>query len=99
MKQGIPKVFIDFQERIKKIIEEDNAFKIQDLDINGYDLMDNLALKPGPIIGEILNYLLEIVLDKPELNKKEILIEHARKYYEAKKQSSLKDYIQESLTR
>ncbi|HOJ65347.1 MAG TPA: HD domain-containing protein [Spirochaetota bacterium] len=89
MKQGIPKAFIDFKDRIQKIIEEDNAFKIEDLDINGYDIMETLNIKPGPIIGEILNHLLEIVLDNPELNKKEILIQETKKYYEAKQKISI----------
>lgn len=89
MKQGIPKAFIDFKDRIQKIIEEDNAFKISDLDINGNDIMENLNLTPGPIIGEILNHLLDIVLDHPELNKKEILIEEAKNYYNKKESLSL----------
>ena len=54
--------------------------------------MKNLFLKPGPIIGEILNYLLEIVLDNPELNKEEILLDKAKEYYENKKEYSQKNY-------
>ena len=92
MKQGIPKAFIDFQDRIKSILEIDSALKISDLNINGTDLMTNLNLKPGPIIGEILSYLLELVLDNPSLNKNENLIEEAIKYYNKKREYSLENF-------
>jgi len=42
-------------------------------------LMSEFNLKSGAWIGEILNKLLEKVLDNPELNTKEKLIELARK--------------------
>ncbi len=92
MKQGVPEVYINFKERIKKILEIDNAFKIKDLNINGDILMKNLSLSPGRLIGEILNYLLEIVLDNPNLNNKEELLEKAIEYYEKKKEYSQKNY-------
>lgn len=92
MKYGIPEAFINFQNRIKKILELDNAFKITDLNIDGNVIMKVLKLTPGPIIGEILNYLLEIVLDNPELNKKKLLIEHAVEYYKKKKEYALKNF-------
>lgn len=92
MKQGVPEVFIEFQERIRKILEIDNAFKVTDLDIDGHIIMRELSLTPGPIIGEILNYLLEIVLDDQSLNKEEILIEKAKEYYNKKKEYALKNY-------
>ena len=92
MKQGIPEVYLNFKERIKKILEIDNAFKIKDLNINGNIIMDELFLNPGPIIGEILNYLLENVLDNQSYNQKEILIEKAKEYYTKKKDYSEKNY-------
>lgn len=92
MKQGIPEIYLDFKDRIKKILEIDNAFKIKDLDINGDIIMETISLKPGPIIGEILNYLLELVLDHPDYNKKKILIDKAKEYYERKRGYSQKNY-------
>ncbi len=44
------------------------------LKINGNDLMTMLHVKSGPIIGQILNILLDKCLDTPELNTKEQLI-------------------------
>ena len=92
MKHGIPEAFINFKTRINKILEVDNAFKIKDLNINGNDIKKNIKLNEGPIIGDILNFLLELVLDNPELNEKDILIEKAKKYYEQKKVFYQKNY-------
>ena len=49
------------------------GFKITDLDINGNDIMEILHIKPGPFVGQILNELLELVLESPELNNFETL--------------------------
>jgi len=40
--------------------------------------MEELGLVPGPEIGRILNALLEMVLDDPALNRKDLLLEKAR---------------------
>lgn len=61
------------QEMYQKILEEKQCLTIKDLNINGKDLQE-LGVKPGPAMGEILNCLLDCVLDHPELNTKEELI-------------------------
>ena len=43
------------------------------LKINGRDLLA-LGCEPGKKIGEVLNKLLEMVLENPELNEKETLL-------------------------
>jgi tRNA nucleotidyltransferase (CCA-adding enzyme) len=91
-KQGIPKTFLDFKDRIRHILEIDNALKVTDLDIDGDVLMKELNLKPGPLVGEILNYLLEIVLDDPGLNKSALLIGKAGEYYKKKTCYALDKY-------
>jgi poly(A) polymerase/tRNA nucleotidyltransferase (CCA-adding enzyme) len=45
------------------------------LKIDGNDLIKDLKLKPGPKIGYILHALLEEVLDNPDLNTKEYLLD------------------------
>ncbi|MEO8581163.1 MAG: HDIG domain-containing metalloprotein [Patescibacteria group bacterium] len=55
-------------------------FSITDLKINGNELMTELHLKPGPILGKLLHHLFELVLEEPELNTKEKLIEEAKKF-------------------
>lgn len=63
--------------RLRRRIEEELASKpaisISDLTLNGHDLMD-LGIPEGPEIGHILRNLLEVVIDDPEKNKKEILM-------------------------
>jgi len=57
-----------------RIISEKEPMTVKDLNISGYDIM-NLGVAQGKEIGNILNYLLEIVLESPELNEKEILVD------------------------
>ena len=70
-------------ERFDKIIEENQALSVRDLNINGYDLMD-LGLK-GKQIGECLDYLVEEVLEDAALNNHEKLIELAKSFVEKEK--------------
>ncbi len=74
---GLPAPIETLMVKIREVIEADNAFTVRDLDINGTVLMEIFTLKPGPVIGVVLNELLELVLDNPELNKQDILIEKA----------------------
>jgi tRNA nucleotidyltransferase (CCA-adding enzyme) len=55
------------------IMEEKQCLQIKDLEINGKDLIE-LGMKPGKELGEILQYLLEQVLEKPEWNTREQLL-------------------------
>ncbi len=67
-------------ERIDKIIDEENAITVKDLKINGDILIAEFGLKQGRMIGDVLNYLLEMILDEPGLNEYEILFEKAKEY-------------------
>jgi len=79
------KFAVDFpdivKERFIKIIDEEQALKVTDLKINGYDLI-NLGLQSKQI-GDCLSYLLDIVLEDATLNTHEILIESAKKFIES----------------
>lgn len=67
------------EEMKLRIIEQLNQpMGLDDLAINGNDLMSELDLKPGPILGEILDKLLEKVLENPDINTKEKLLEEAK---------------------
>ena len=57
-----------------EIMQEGNALRISDLAIGGGDLIKE-GIKPGPAMGEILRNLLEKVLEEPELNTRERLLE------------------------
>lgn len=74
LKTGEAEILVRFRNRIKAIVEADNALKVTDLEINGNDIMTHFKLKPSPAIGRMLEYMLEKVLDDPALNTKEELI-------------------------
>ena len=57
-----------------EIIEGGDAITIKDLKLTGNDLIQ-MGIQPGPELGRILKELLDKVLDDPELNTKEKLIE------------------------
>jgi tRNA nucleotidyltransferase (CCA-adding enzyme) len=81
-RDGLPLPIIELQKRIEKVIEQDNALTVRDLDIDGHMIMNEFNLKPGPVIGRILNELLEIVLDNPEMNERDILLNKAREIFD-----------------
>lgn len=56
-----------------EVCSEENALSIKDLDIKGRDLID-FGVEKGPVIGIIMNELLDIVLKRPELNDRGMLI-------------------------
>ena len=58
----------EFEERVKAELEKSNAFGVKDLAVNGDDLKSQFKLPESKLIGEILAYLLDKVLDEPELN-------------------------------
>ncbi|MFO8043985.1 MAG: HD domain-containing protein [Alkalispirochaeta sp.] len=68
------------ERRIERIIQDNAALTVKDLALNGRDLMHELDLKPGPHIGTILEELLSTVLDDPQMNTREALLEIARRF-------------------
>jgi poly(A) polymerase/tRNA nucleotidyltransferase (CCA-adding enzyme) len=54
------------------------AISVGQLKINGNDLMTELGVTPGPVIGGVLNALLAEVIEEPEKNKKEYLLSRAQ---------------------
>jgi tRNA nucleotidyltransferase (CCA-adding enzyme) len=79
-KKGIPYSFKKLVRRIRVIQTTKQPVTVKDLAINGKDLID-LGLKPGPLFGKFLNNALELVLEQPEQNQKEILLEFAKREF------------------
>ena len=48
------------------------------LKIDGNDLMIELHMKPGPVIGKILHILLEMCIEDPKINEKTSLLDSAK---------------------
>ena len=73
---GVPKAMPYKLRHLKYIIDKvsHDPISAKMLKINGNDLMDELGIAPGPKVGLILSTLLAEVLDKPENNQKEFLI-------------------------
>lgn len=65
---------IKLKEECYRIINEKQPLSVKDLNINGRDLI-SIGYKQGKEIGLILNDLLELVLDNPELNQRDKLLE------------------------
>jgi len=73
------KEIADLKQRLKEVLDHTQVLTLQDLKISGRDLMLDLDLPPSPLLGSILNQLLEQVLDDQSLNQKEKLLECARR--------------------
>jgi len=69
-----------FKHRVNIATEHENkAFSTNDLAINGNDVMEVLGWEPGPDIGKMLRFLFDCVLDNPDLNNRETLINLIKK--------------------
>lgn len=63
---------------VARVLAAGAALSTRDLRINGRDLMQELGMKPGPQLGQVLAALLDAVLADPNLNTREALLEMAR---------------------
>ncbi|RLB20769.1 MAG: hypothetical protein DRG76_10365, partial [Deltaproteobacteria bacterium] len=48
----------------------------RDLAINGHTVMRVLKIPPGPLVGKVLDHLMQLVTEHPELNTQEQLVQH-----------------------
>jgi len=73
----------EFETAIREELERKPPFSVSDLALNGNDIMQMFSLEAGPLVGKILDSLLEAVLDEPAYNTRESLTELAQKSYES----------------
>ncbi len=57
----------------EQILEDQSCMSLKELAVTGKDLIA-AGIEPGPGLGEILNRLLELVIERPECNTKEYLL-------------------------
>ena len=73
---------LEWLDQLGKIYEEvlrkKECVSIKDLAVSGRDLIQ-AGIEPGPLLGAVLERLVERVIDDPELNTKERLIALALK--------------------
>lgn len=65
----------------KDIISKQQCFTLKDLAVGGHDIM-RFGIPSGPIIGKVLNHLLDMVLDGSVENDMDCLLSEAKRYLE-----------------
>lgn len=73
----------ELDTRVQAILNEEQALRIKDLAVDGNVLHRELGIPKAPVMGHVLEYLLERVMEHPELNETARLLELARRYYES----------------
>jgi tRNA nucleotidyltransferase (CCA-adding enzyme) len=68
----------ELKERVAAVLSAGAAMGVRDLRLNGNDLIKELGLEPGPVLGKLLAGLLDQVIEDPTLNEREALLERAR---------------------
>ncbi|MDD3840151.1 MAG: CCA tRNA nucleotidyltransferase [Clostridia bacterium] len=63
-------------EVVKNILDDGECFSLKQLEITGQDIID-MGLAPGPEVGHVLGKLLDKVIQQPECNKRDVLIQMA----------------------
>lgn len=75
------------QERSQRLLAAGAVLSPKDLALRGGEMMKLLAIPPGPIVGDILQSLVEIAIEDPAENTRERLLQHAQKLF-SKQQNS-----------
>ena len=81
----------EFRQRIRQVLDNDAALTIKDLAVDGKALHEKCDIPKGPEMGLVLKFLLEAVLDDPDLNVETTLLEIGKKFYS--------EYIEKKSTR
>lgn len=75
-------------DRLLQAVQEElegASFTLKDLRLDGNILMEKLEIPPGPILGAILQELLQTVIDDPLMNEEERLLKLARNLWMERK--------------
>jgi tRNA nucleotidyltransferase (CCA-adding enzyme) len=72
-----------FEKRIREELVRKPPFSVADLAVDGGTIMQEFNIPESPLIGKILDHLLEFVLDNPDMNKEEVLIKAVRDYLQS----------------
>lgn len=74
---------VKMREVTNNILISKEPLSLKDLAITGNDLITELGLSKGKIIGDVLKKLFNIILDYPDLNNKADLLKEAKKIVES----------------
>jgi tRNA nucleotidyltransferase (CCA-adding enzyme) len=78
-KEEVEQLIQGYRDKLEEVLKEKPVTKFEDLAIDGNDIMEITGLKPGKEVGLIKNQIMEIVLDNPELNVRERLLNILRR--------------------
>lgn len=67
----------EYEACYQEILKEKQSLTLKELAVTGKDLI-GLGICPGPRLGKILNELFWLVVEEPEKNEKDILLERAK---------------------
>jgi tRNA nucleotidyltransferase (CCA-adding enzyme) len=70
----------DLKDHVARVLAAGAALSTRELAVNGNDLIKELGLAPGRIIGQVLEALLEEVIGGELVNEREPLLARAREY-------------------
>ena len=66
--ESLARTYDSLEERIAKLAEEEELASIRP-DLDGNEIIEILAIKPGPIVGKAYDYLLELRLEHGPLGR------------------------------
>jgi tRNA nucleotidyltransferase (CCA-adding enzyme) len=72
----------ELERRISAELEAGAPLTLRELAVNGDELIAALGVKPGPVVGELLDRLLGSVIADPSRNSKTVLLAEARRWHE-----------------
>jgi tRNA nucleotidyltransferase (CCA-adding enzyme) len=77
---GVPKAVPYKLRHFKYMVDRisSDPLSVKMLKVDGNDLMKELKLKPGPVLGAILDVLLSEVIENPEENERKMLLARAK---------------------
>ena len=68
----------ELRDRVKAVLDRHEPLGLRDLAIDGRVLTAELGMSPGPVVGRLLEHLLEFVIAEPARNSRGQLLEEAR---------------------
>jgi len=64
----------ELKERVEMLERESSALNLHQLKVDGNDVMKIKDITPSPEVGRILKRLMEMVIERPELNRRDRLL-------------------------
>ncbi len=68
---------------LDEIIAAGDSVRIEDLAVGGKDLL-GVGVPGGPMVGQMLRSLLELVVENPEVNRREVLLQEAQRLWNSR---------------